>query len=206
MMSNDGKRGLCLISWNVKGLNNPAKRKKCLSFLKSKNCDIAFLQETHLPLGEERKLRVGWVSHTLVSCGTSKSRGVAILVKKGSHFKCIKENRDDAGRLLLMLAEIQGFSVILVNVYAPNVHDPSFFGEIERRVGEMGNFPIIMAGDYNQAMDDFLDRKPPSVSRRPSANSLKAMCEDLGLADIWRIQNPSASDFTSWSPRQGSPP
>lgn len=127
MMSADSHRGLCLISWNVKGLNNPAKRKKCLSFLRSKNCDVAFLQETHLTVAEIKKLGVGWVGYIHTSSGSTKSRGVAILVKKGLHFKCIKENRDESGRLILILVEIQGFTLILANAYAPNIHDPSFF-------------------------------------------------------------------------------
>ena len=45
------------ISYNVKGLHNPIKRKKILHQLKQANCQIAYLQETHLPDGEHEKLK-----------------------------------------------------------------------------------------------------------------------------------------------------
>lgn len=36
------------ISWNINGSQNPLKRKKCLSYLKSQQADVALIQETHL--------------------------------------------------------------------------------------------------------------------------------------------------------------
>uniref|UniRef100_A0AAZ1WZU0 Endonuclease/exonuclease/phosphatase domain-containing protein n=1 Tax=Oreochromis aureus TaxID=47969 RepID=A0AAZ1WZU0_OREAU len=101
---------LSIMSWNVKGLNNAIKKNKILSFIKSKKCDIAFVQETHLLPQDSQKL----------SSGTSKSRGVATLIGKHLQFKCIQKSKDDAGRMMLMLCEIQGKVVILANVYAPN--------------------------------------------------------------------------------------
>uniref|UniRef100_A0A3Q4HA05 Endonuclease/exonuclease/phosphatase domain-containing protein n=1 Tax=Neolamprologus brichardi TaxID=32507 RepID=A0A3Q4HA05_NEOBR len=97
---------LSIMSWNIKGLNNAVKKNKILCFIKSKKCDIAFVQETHLLPPD---------SH-----GTSKSRGVATLISKHLQFKCIQKIKGDAGRMMLMLCEIQGKTVILANVYAPN--------------------------------------------------------------------------------------
>ena len=37
---------LRLLSWNVRGLNNPRKRKVCKNLLKDWKCDIVCLQET----------------------------------------------------------------------------------------------------------------------------------------------------------------
>lgn len=34
------------ISWNINGSQNPLKRKKCLSYLKSQQADVALIQET----------------------------------------------------------------------------------------------------------------------------------------------------------------
>ena len=48
---------LKVISHNVKGLHNPIKRKKILHQLKQANCQIAYLQETHLPDGEHEKFK-----------------------------------------------------------------------------------------------------------------------------------------------------
>ena len=52
------------------------------------------------------------------SSGSSKSKGVTTLISKHIQFKCIKQSRDEAGRMLLLLCEIQGKSLILANVYA----------------------------------------------------------------------------------------
>ena len=37
---------LGLLSWNVKGLNNPQKREVCKNLLKEWKCDIVCFQET----------------------------------------------------------------------------------------------------------------------------------------------------------------
>uniref|UniRef100_A0A3Q2ZBS8 Endonuclease/exonuclease/phosphatase domain-containing protein n=1 Tax=Kryptolebias marmoratus TaxID=37003 RepID=A0A3Q2ZBS8_KRYMA len=116
-------------SWNVKGLNNVVKRRKILFFIKAKKCHIVFIQEPHLSL----------------LCVNSKSRGVATLI-------------DRRLQMFLMLCEIQGKKFILANVYAPNVDDPSFFGQLEKKLMDLGNYPIIAAGDFNEVMDMTLDR------------------------------------------------
>lgn len=46
------------------------------------------------------------------------------------------------------MAEIQGLTVVLANAYAPNIEDPSFFGLLECRLSEMGDYPLIMGGDF----------------------------------------------------------
>ena len=39
---------LKLLSWNVRGLNNPQKREVCKNLLKEWRCDVVCLQETKL--------------------------------------------------------------------------------------------------------------------------------------------------------------
>lgn len=114
------------MSWNVKGLNNPVKRRKVLSFVKSRRYSIVYVQETHLSSPESQRLFVDWVGFVGVSSSSSKSRGVATLISQHIQFKCIKQSSDEAGRMLLMLCVIQGRTLILANVYAANVDDPTF--------------------------------------------------------------------------------
>uniref|UniRef100_A0A3B4ZHM5 exodeoxyribonuclease III n=1 Tax=Stegastes partitus TaxID=144197 RepID=A0A3B4ZHM5_9TELE len=73
-----------LSTWNVNGLGNPIKRKKVMTMLKNKNHDVVFLQETHMSKEESEKLCVGWVGHVFYSIGSSKSKGVIILVNNYS--------------------------------------------------------------------------------------------------------------------------
>ena len=48
---------LHFISYNVKGINHPIKRKKIIDQLKRLNFSVALLQETHLSAEEHKKLR-----------------------------------------------------------------------------------------------------------------------------------------------------
>uniref|UniRef100_A0A3Q2ZLG1 exodeoxyribonuclease III n=1 Tax=Kryptolebias marmoratus TaxID=37003 RepID=A0A3Q2ZLG1_KRYMA len=182
-------------------LHQPRHRgARILSFIRAKNCQIVFIQETHLSLLESYRLGAGWVGFVGASCGSSKSRGVATLIDRRLQFKCLKQSTDKEGRMLLMLCEIQGYSIILANVYAPNVDDPSFFGLLEKKLIDLGNYPIIVAGDFNEVMDTTLDRST-TITRIPKTHiALKGMCKACCLVDVWRLQHPSGRDYTFYSP------
>ena len=53
---------LRLLSWNVRGLNNPWKREVCKNLLKEWRCDIVCLQETKLSLLNSGAVRSLWGS------------------------------------------------------------------------------------------------------------------------------------------------
>lgn len=114
-------------------------------------------------------------------------------------FKCIKESRDEAGRGLLLLSEIQGHKVILANVYAPNTDDPTFFGQLECKLNDMGDYQVLMGGDFNKVMDNILDRIPPSQRQCRPVSVVQEMCKTAGLVDVWRLFNPSTRDYSFYS-------
>lgn len=58
---------LKVISYNVKGLHSPIKRKKILNQLKRNSCQIAFLQEAHLSEPEHEKLKKSWADKVFYS-------------------------------------------------------------------------------------------------------------------------------------------
>ena len=67
---------LTIITYNVHGLNDPIKRKKIYSQLKTLHCSIALLQETHLPEREYKKLKREWVGQAFNSSfGKKKKKG-----------------------------------------------------------------------------------------------------------------------------------
>lgn len=123
-----------------------------------------FLQETHLLSKESRKLCQDWVGHISALCGSSHSRVVAILIHKQLQFKCIRESRDEAGRDLVLLSEIQGHKVILANVCAPNTDDPTFFGQRECKLNDMEDYLVLMGGDLNQVMIIYWTTAPMEIS------------------------------------------
>ena len=65
--TNVRKTDVRFISWNIKGLNGPVKRARIFNHLKYLKCEIAFLQETHLLLKDQIRLRKAWVGHVFHS-------------------------------------------------------------------------------------------------------------------------------------------
>ena len=50
-------RGVRLISWNTKGMNNATKIDKVMTRLQHLNGDIIFLQETHLKSSDTLRIK-----------------------------------------------------------------------------------------------------------------------------------------------------
>lgn len=67
---------------NIQGMQNPIKKEKSMTFIKSKKCDIVFMQETHLLPVETKRLCQCWVGHAFASCGSNQSRSVVTLISK----------------------------------------------------------------------------------------------------------------------------
>ncbi|KAJ0061406.1 hypothetical protein NL108_018634 [Boleophthalmus pectinirostris] len=187
-------------TWNVNGMGKPSKREKILRHLKNKKQDVVFLQETHMSSLESLKLRRDWVGHVFFSAGSTKSRGVAILVNKRTQFKVKQEIKDDDGRIILILAEICGQTLILGSVYAPNGDNPNFFADLENKIQHLGRFPIILGGDFNTVLDEILDCTRPTRSRvTDSSLIIKRICSSLALVDVWRLRYPNERDYTFYS-------
>ena len=188
-----------IISWNVNGLQNPVKRKKCLSYLKSQQTHIAFLQETHLTDSEDAKLKRDWVGQIYHSSYTSKKHGVAILVHKKLNFLIVKEQTDEQGRIILVEAKIDGKKVNLCNIYAPNIGDPVFFHGKNNLIGHLPDGHTILAGDFNQVLDGTLDKTTFFNNVPKDRMAIKLLMKDLGLIDVWRLVHPRQREYTFYS-------
>lgn len=76
-----------MVSYNIKGIGSPVKRKKILNQLKALQCSVAMLQETHLSEMEHLKLGRDWVEQIYSSSHEGgRKRGVAILIRKKCFF------------------------------------------------------------------------------------------------------------------------
>uniref|UniRef100_A0AAR2JJG4 Uncharacterized protein n=1 Tax=Pygocentrus nattereri TaxID=42514 RepID=A0AAR2JJG4_PYGNA len=115
------------ISWNVKSLNHPVKRKKVLRDLKYLKAHTAFLKETHLRTVDQVRLGGGWIGQTYHS---NFARGVAILFKKNIPFHLEKMIADPQGRYIIVSGHINSFPLTLINIYGPNFDCPDFFRKI----------------------------------------------------------------------------
>uniref|UniRef100_A0A665VIX2 Endonuclease/exonuclease/phosphatase domain-containing protein n=1 Tax=Echeneis naucrates TaxID=173247 RepID=A0A665VIX2_ECHNA len=93
---------------------------KVLSHLKTLECDIALLQETHLSKEESLKLTQRWVGQMFLSPGTSASKGVCILMFRKNLFTVLDVITDKEGRWAMVSGELESNKIVLVNLYAPN--------------------------------------------------------------------------------------
>lgn len=120
---------LRFIWWNVAGLNTPIKRKKVINHLKRSNPDIIFLQETHWRQNSVSGLRAPWLDVCYMASHTSTSKGVAILFRKGLPHSTKVLKRDPEGRHLIVQMTTDMILYILVDLYAPDSDQHTFYSK-----------------------------------------------------------------------------
>ena len=193
---------LRLISLNVRGLSNFKKRRMIYTWCKKKNTDIIFLQETHSTEEVENQWRNEWGAGIIMSNGSSNSRGVAVLVKKGVEVIVHSKIMDPQGSFIILKVEFNDNLYVLTNVYAPNKGKDSvkFLGAL-RTTLRAENLDIeekfIVGGDFNCPINPNLGKKGGLLLPRKSVvASVNCFQEDLDLVDIWRVKNPLSRSFT----------
>lgn len=198
---------LTIVSYNIKGLGNPIKRKKVLSQLKTLQCSIAMLQETHIMSESELlKLKRHWVEQVYgASYEGGRKRGVAILFNKSVYFSCERVIQDKEGRYIMVIGTIGEERFTFLNLYAPNEDCPNFFKKIASELADKGEGTIVTSGDHNCVLNGRIDRLPAEKGPR-SKKTITAlgMLDGLGLVDVWRHLHPKEKDYTFRSQVHGS--
>lgn len=197
---------LKVISYNVKGLHSPIKRKKILHQLKRADCQIAFLQETHLSDLEHEKFKKSWADKIFYSSHQSgRKRGVSIMIHRQVNFTPKEIHKDSEGRFILVNGLLDGIEVSFMNIYAPNEDDPSFIHIIFSTILQHSSGILLLGGDFNCVMSQHMDRQP--ASKTPTSRmskALKHLVSEVGLVDVWRHKFPKGRDFTFYSHRHSS--
>lgn len=184
-----------LISLNVNGLQNKAKRYKI-----TLKCDIALLQETHLNSVESEKLRQRWVGQVFSSPGKMASRGVSILLSKSTPFKASSVHSDSDGRYIIVSGVLCSDKITLVNIYAPNSQQATFLASLSPVISRVMEGPLVIGGDVNAVCDPSLDRSRAALpSDRHSSAALSEFQSHLAVTDIWRLINPEAREYSFYS-------
>ena len=163
-------QALSVLAVNVNGLSASRKRRAFFLQLLQGNWDVIVLTETHCPSSDtaERWLREGagpgqpWLGTAHWNHGTSRSRGVAVLMRSG--YACAEVKRDyacDSGRVLRVSWQTAvGQRLAVVAVYAPHVaaDRPAFFapaGVLQQALLSASGGPaaaVFLAGDFNCVM------------------------------------------------------
>lgn len=190
---------LKICSWNVNGIHTPVKRKSILTLLKKENVDIALLQETHLDDKEHLKLQQLGFSHVFFSSFTSRSRGVAILLKKSLPFRLINCIKDKNGRYVIVKGLLQDEEIAIMNVYFPPGHQCDFLTNAFVKLLEFKVTRSIVGGDFNCQLNPLMDKLPSGLTPSFQAKFINSLCEDLDFVDVWRAQHPADKEFTFYS-------
>ncbi len=194
-----GSNALKIYSWNVQGANHPIKKKKILNFLKKERADIALLQETHLSKVEHDKFKKEWVGQVYSASFSSRSRGVAILIRKQLPFVIETVQPDPNGCYVLIQGHLYGENIVILNVYAPPNSPPNFFTMLTELTSPYISKNIIIGGDWNCILNSNLDRSPQANCLSKSSKTIIKIMNEMGWVDIWRLKNPLVKDFTFYS-------
>lgn len=191
--------GIRLLSWNVRGMNHPVKRRKVFMHLNKLKAEIIFLQETHIKQTAKALLNPGWAAQIYQSNFSTKSRGVAIIVRKWVPFIHKQTIVDNNGRYLIVCGEINLVPITLVNLYGPNYDDPSFFERVLDKIPDDTLSNVIIGGDFNCIIGLVKDAQPSRTTKSKAAATLHSYLKNLNMVDIWRCLNPSAREYSFYS-------
>ncbi len=161
------------------------------------------LQETHSTPGDEVLWKREWGGDVYFSHGSSKSKGVAILIPPNADVKLNFSHVDPEGRYII--ADIEYFNVnyIIGNIYAPTQDKEKeqivLIDLLSNILAGIDAANIVFGGDFNIIMNPLLDKKGGNISRLSSLkyrSHLNAFLETYDLYDIWRLKHENISKFT----------
>ncbi|XP_059067657.1 uncharacterized protein LOC131858435 [Cryptomeria japonica] len=140
-----------LISWNVRGLNAPNKRRLIKSQLELMKCDLVLLQETKLNLQSADRLFSSWkVWNFCSSPSLGASGGLAIIWKDSAiHFSLVALSSN--WMLGIVKRRTSNLKFWLFNVYGPSgiIEKRMLWNSLITLTTPLQNVFLIFGGDFN---------------------------------------------------------
>ena len=136
------------------------------------------------------------------------SAGVAFVINKALiHPKELSTIELVPGRaLMLNIKWLDTCATSLVNIYAPHNRDaqPAFWASAmtKRRTSHMP-LPDFVLGDFN-VTEDAIDRTPAHYDEPAAIETLREVCREWNIMDIWRHHHPDTRCFTYHANSHGS--
>ena len=189
--------GINISSLNCQGLGNFQKRRDVFHYLRKKQYNIYFLQDTHFEEKSERQIRAEWGYECVFASKNTRSRGVAILFNNNFDFKIKETIKDNQGNFIILKLHTLGKDIVLVNIYGPNRDNPPFFKDIKKRIEELNTPYVIIGGDWNLVLNPSLDyHNYRTVNNEKAQETVIEMMSEMELVDIWREINPDVLRYT----------
>lgn len=132
-----------------------------------------------------------WFSH-----GSTQSKGVAVLVSKRVPLEVLEVQSAFEGRFLLLDVKINNINFILTNFYGPNEDDEEFYIQAFEKVEAKDNPNMILAGDFNTALDPRLDSRCNTDHHKKKRLAIQSYMEMRELVDVWHENNPNKYQYT----------
>ena len=127
-------------SLNIRGINKHTKRMATFNWIKSKQFDVMFLQETYSSKADENLWRSEWGGPAFWCRGSKHSCGVSVLIRRGFDMDPVEIIADPKGRFLIIKANVQGEMLCMINIYAPNTDNEKvvFFKQLHDELTKSG--------------------------------------------------------------------
>ena len=186
---------LKIMSFNVRGLGNNKKR-EMFNFIKMRGADILLTQETHCVKNKQNVWHNEWGGKMYFSDGSTNSKGVCIMLKKGLNVKVNRIEKDKEGRWLCCEIKTDDACYVIANVYAPNVDNLMFFQELFMTLCRYNSGNVIVGGDFNLVLDSAMDRVGSTQNNHLAKELLLMYLDEYFMTDIWRYQNPETKRYT----------
>lgn len=110
-----------ILSWNVRGLRRPEKRRKIKNLVRDKKIDVLLLQEIKRCSVDENFVKSLWPWEEMgyMEAGAEGSAG-GILCLWNPEIFLLKECCSNRNFILLAGTSLHCFDCVIVNIYAPN--------------------------------------------------------------------------------------
>ena len=191
---------LKLLSLNVLGFRNNAKRKSLFRQLKQNNYDIICLQESHATADVIEIWKKEWGGEIIYCEGTNKSKGQIILLKKNFPFEYTIQTL--SSRIVSIKIKEHEKETCIFNVYAPNsaTELSSFFLDLAELIVNTDTPRKIVCGDFNCVLNNELDVISGNPHHAQAVHKFNSFLDTTELTDIWRLFHPDRKEY-SWSRR-----
>ena len=189
---------LKISSINVKGYRQKFKRDIIWSRLVQLNFDIVFMQETHVTnLGEAKKFSKDFDGKCYWSFGSTRARGVGIMLSSTLDYKYINNTYDFEGRVACVDIDIGASKLRLINVYCPNneVDRKEFLSNLQAYL--VTSREIILGGDFNFVENPQLDKMGGNLERGTIGHKeIELLKKDFYLVDAFRRKYPKRKEYS----------
>ena len=188
-----------ILSLNVRGIRDQAKRRSIFLYLKDHNSKIYFLQETYSQPEDEIIWKNEWGGEIFFSHGSRHSKGVCILLHPTVQNKIDYLFSDKAGRIVLITCVLNSLKLSLVNIYAPNSQSEQldFLQNLNNCLIDKSEIStLIVGGDWNCTLSK-IDKIGGTIWKPTNYRNLILTTMDaFDLVDIQRLRHPRLRKYS----------